>query len=150
MSNWKHCRDQQKGDYFVFISKASGLETIPIIYCKSVTLCCLVWSHTSTVKFILRFLRYAQVKTVPYFYSRFQLEMQLCNADAPWMHVLEKLIISHCLTSGSSDVLNPSHKLHRGKQIFSWLPPNPLSIRVACLFDVILFSLRYGANFMMA
>jgi len=41
--SWKHCEDQQKRDFSLFISKAFVLETIPTIQVcyKSVTLC---WS----------------------------------------------------------------------------------------------------------
>jgi len=31
MPNWKHGEDQQKGDCFLFVSKALALETIPTI-----------------------------------------------------------------------------------------------------------------------
>jgi len=39
-----------KGNHFPFISKALALETIPIIYYKSVTLCCLVWQSWNLQK----------------------------------------------------------------------------------------------------
>jgi len=43
LANWKHCEDPPpKKNNFLFISRALALETIPIIYYKSVTHCCLV------------------------------------------------------------------------------------------------------------
>ena len=47
MSKWKHCEDQQKSFYFLFISRASALETIPTICYKSVTLCCFARSQNN-------------------------------------------------------------------------------------------------------
>jgi len=51
MSNWKHCKGQQKEDYFLFVSKALALETIQSICYGSVSPCCwaCVWQKSSAV-----------------------------------------------------------------------------------------------------